>query len=192
VPLSQNDATFWRLRQTGSCLPDLKIARFIERMLLRRAEDLPQGGLGYTNWSYTASGPKRSRVAAESASDRGTTRISTRDIQPSLTHWLRYPKKPSLTARSLLDELGRPSLKALQNYGSSTARRFYYAFDVMILAGKDVMNEPLIARREQEGGKWLERVVASRLQQAIASMPHFGVCWQKAIVLWFVCWIDKR
>jgi ATP-dependent DNA ligase len=40
------------------------------------------------------------------------------------------------------DESGRPSFSALQNYASS-ARLLYYVFDVMILAGKDVMNEPL-------------------------------------------------
>ena len=47
-----------------------------------------------------------------------------------------------------LDESGRPSFNSLQNYGSSTARLFYYAFDVMIFSGQDVMNEPLAARRE--------------------------------------------
>jgi bifunctional non-homologous end joining protein LigD len=46
-----------------------------------------------------------------------------------------------------LDALGRPSFSALQN-GSATAPLVYYVFDVMILAGTDVMNEPLTVRRE--------------------------------------------
>ena len=36
-----------------------------------------------------------------------------------------------------LDQKGRPSFNALQN-GSDRGGIFYYAFDVMILAGKDV------------------------------------------------------
>jgi bifunctional non-homologous end joining protein LigD len=46
-----------------------------------------------------------------------------------------------------LDDLGRPSFNALQN-GSSIAPLIFYAFDVMILAGRDVMNETLTVRRE--------------------------------------------
>ena len=37
-----------------------------------------------------------------------------------------------------LDESGRPSFSALQNYGLNTAALLYYVFDVMILTGKDV------------------------------------------------------
>jgi bifunctional non-homologous end joining protein LigD len=43
------------------------------------------------------------------------------------------------------DEDGRPSFNALQNYGSAPV--VYYVFDVMVLGGRDVMQEPLIARR---------------------------------------------
>ena len=42
-----------------------------------------------------------------------------------------------------LDEDGRPSFNALQNYGSSSAPVVYYVFDVMVLAGRDVTREPL-------------------------------------------------
>ena len=47
-----------------------------------------------------------------------------------------------------LDESGRPSFNALQDRGSSAAPVVYYVFDVMILAGRDVMNEALNVRRE--------------------------------------------
>jgi bifunctional non-homologous end joining protein LigD len=33
-----------------------------------------------------------------------------------------------------LDEAGRPSLNAIQNYGSSTGPLFYYVFDVMVVS----------------------------------------------------------
>jgi bifunctional non-homologous end joining protein LigD len=44
-------------------------------------------------------------------------------------------------------ESGRPSFNALQNYGSNAAPLLYYVFDVMILTGKVVTNEPLDNRR---------------------------------------------
>jgi bifunctional non-homologous end joining protein LigD len=37
-----------------------------------------------------------------------------------------------------LDEAGRPSFNALQNYGSSRTPILYYVFDVMVLDGHDV------------------------------------------------------
>jgi ATP-dependent DNA ligase len=47
-----------------------------------------------------------------------------------------------------LEEAGRPSVSALQNYGSSEMPIPYYIFDVMVLEGVDVMREPLSRRRE--------------------------------------------
>jgi bifunctional non-homologous end joining protein LigD len=47
-----------------------------------------------------------------------------------------------------LDDDGRPSFNILQNYGSSKAPVLYFVFDVMVLAGRDVMREPLEMRRE--------------------------------------------
>jgi bifunctional non-homologous end joining protein LigD len=46
-----------------------------------------------------------------------------------------------------LDSAGRPSFNALQNHGSAKSPVFYYVFDLMVLAGKDVMGETLDARR---------------------------------------------
>jgi ATP-dependent DNA ligase len=46
-----------------------------------------------------------------------------------------------------LDLDGRPSFNVLQNYGSSPGPLFYYVFDVMVVAGRDVMALPLEARR---------------------------------------------
>ena len=65
-----------------------------------------------------------------------------------------------------LDEEGRPSFSALQNYGSSTTPLLYFAFDVMVLAGKDVTDEPLGARRVL-----LEEKVLSKLKEPIRYSP---------------------
>jgi len=48
-----------------------------------------------------------------------------------------------------LDESGHPSFNALQNYGASKAPLLYYVFDVMVLAGVDIMGEPITARRQR-------------------------------------------
>src|SRR5438445_2152894 len=45
------------------------------------------------------------------------------------------------------DETGKPSFNVLQNYGSSPTAIFYYAFDVLVLRGRDVISEPPVARR---------------------------------------------
>ena len=45
------------------------------------------------------------------------------------------------------DESGRPSFNALQNYSSAAGPVIFYVFDVMVLAGKDVMPEPLERRQ---------------------------------------------
>jgi ATP-dependent DNA ligase len=46
------------------------------------------------------------------------------------------------------DEAGLPSFNALQNTGSLPAPVLYYVFDIMMLAGVEVMSQPLHARLE--------------------------------------------
>jgi DNA ligase D-like protein (predicted ligase) len=60
------------------------------------------------------------------------------------------------------DDDGRPSFNALQNYGSAPAPVIYYVFDVMVLAGRDVMREPLEKRREL-----LEQKVLPKLSEPV-------------------------
>jgi ATP-dependent DNA ligase len=50
-----------------------------------------------------------------------------------------------------LDEAGKPSFNPLQNYGSSKADLIYYIFDLMVLARKDAIAEPLAKRRDLLG-----------------------------------------
>lgn len=60
-----------------------------------------------------------------------------------------------------LDDDGRPSFNILQNYGSSKAPVLYFVFDVMVLAGRVVMHEPLEARRELLEKKILPKLAGS-------------------------------
>jgi bifunctional non-homologous end joining protein LigD len=65
-----------------------------------------------------------------------------------------------------LDESGRPSFNALQNFGSAKTPIFYCVFDLMILKGRDVMSETLDARRDL-----LESEVLPHLNEPIRSSP---------------------
>ena len=65
-----------------------------------------------------------------------------------------------------VDDSDRPSFNALQNAGTSTASVFYYAFDVLVLAGRDLTHEPLEARR-----RLLEKSVLAKLNDPVRQSP---------------------
>src|SRR5690349_18351989 len=60
--------------------------------------------------------------------------------------------------------------KPLQNYASSGVQILYFVFDVMILRGRNVMREPLPARREL-----LEREILPKLAEPVAYLAPFEV-----------------
>ena len=66
-----------------------------------------------------------------------------------------------------LDGDGRPSFNSLQNYGSSAGPLLYYVFDVMILCGRNVMDETLETRRSL-----LEEHVLPKLDEPIRYSPE--------------------
>ena len=68
-----------------------------------------------------------------------------------------------------LDEDGRPSFNLLQNYGSSKTPLIYCAFDVMVLAGQNVMGESLETRRSL-----LKNRVLSELDEPVRYSPRTG------------------
>ena len=123
-------------------------ARFFEPMLLQRKERLPEG----VDWlyeikldGYRALAIKNdSRVALRSRNDNDfSLRYPT--IVKSLAA---LPDETIIDGEVVaFDETGKPSFNVLQNYGSSPTAIFYYAFDVLVLRGRDVMSEPLVARR---------------------------------------------
>ena len=71
-----------------------------------------------------------------------------------------------------LDDDGRPSFNALQNYGSAPAPVVYYVFDVMVLAGRNVMREPLEKRRELLEQKVLPKLLGAGPVRELRSTPN--------------------
>jgi ATP-dependent DNA ligase len=57
-----------------------------------------------------------------------------------------------------LDAKGKPSFNTLQNYGTSHGPILYYVFDLLILAGRNVMAETLERRRALLEAKILPRL----------------------------------
>jgi len=153
-------------------MPDHKIhAHFIEPMLLLRTETLPTGH----DWIYEL---KFDGFRAEAIKSSGKLHFRSRNDKDfngryrSIVQALAaMPDETVIDGEIVaMDESGRPSFKALQNYGSGSAVLLYYVFDVMILAGKDVMDEPTSVRRDL-----LRRSVLSRLDDPIRESPEFNV-----------------
>jgi DNA ligase D-like protein (predicted ligase) len=139
-------------------------AGFVEPMLLLRADTLPDDR---ARWEYQLKFDGYRAIAFKSA---GKVHLRSRNDNDFS---IRYPavvrglaKLPNETVIDgelvALDEDGRPSFSALQNYGSSDISVIYYVFDVMILAGRDVKAETLEARRDL-----LERNVLPKLAEPV-------------------------
>ena len=144
-------------------------AHFIEPMLLLRTETLPTG----SDWVYEL---KFDGFRAQAIKTGGKVLLRSRNDKdfngryPSIVRAL--PAMPEETVVDgeivALDESGRPSVNALQNHGSGAANLVYYVFDVMIMAGKDVMALPTAERREL-----LREKVLSGLDEPIRESPEF-------------------
>jgi bifunctional non-homologous end joining protein LigD len=124
-------------------------ARFIEPMLLLRGETLPADG---SLWLYEVKFDGFRAVAFKTGSKVHLRSRNDKDFgakYPAIVKALAaMPNETVIDGEIVaLDESGRPSFNALQNYGSSGTPLLYYVFDVMMLAGKDVMAEPLARRR---------------------------------------------
>jgi bifunctional non-homologous end joining protein LigD len=126
------------------------VARFIEPMLLLRTDALPNDTArweyqlkldGYRAIAYKT----RGRVHLRSRNDNDFTRR-----YPSVVNGLAdLPNETVIDGEVVaLDDDGRPSFNILQNYGSAKAPVVYFVFDLMILAGREVMHQPLTARRD--------------------------------------------
>jgi bifunctional non-homologous end joining protein LigD len=117
-------------------------------MLLLPTEQLPAG----PKWVYEL---KPDGFRAEAIKSGGRVQLRSRNNKdfngkyPAIVGALAaIPDETVIDGEIVaLDSSGRPSFSGLQNYGSGETQLFYYAFDVMILEGRDVMAEPLIARR---------------------------------------------
>ena len=138
-------------------------ARFIEPMLLLRSDSLPSGD----KWLYEL---KLDGYRAIAFKRKGTVHLRSRNDNDFS---VRYPgvvkaleKLPDDTVIDgeivAFDEEGRPSFNALQNFGSAPGPVEYFVFDLMVLAGQDVMREPLEKRRQL-----LEKKVLPKLREPV-------------------------
>jgi bifunctional non-homologous end joining protein LigD len=138
-------------------------ARFIDPMLLLRTDSLPAG----EQWLYEL---KLDGYRAIGFKRNGAIHLRSRNDND---FGARYPavveslaKLPNNTVIDgeivAFDQEGRPSFNVLQNYGSAPAPVVFYVFDVMVLAGVNVMRESLLKRREL-----LERKVLPKLPEPV-------------------------
>jgi DNA ligase D-like protein (predicted ligase) len=118
-------------------------------MLLLRTEALPEG----SEWQYEL---KLDGYRAIAIKTEGKVQLRSRnnnDFSSRYQHIARalgpLPTDTVVDGEVVaFDESGRPSFNALQNYGSSEVPIFYFAFDLLILAGQDLRSETLDTRRE--------------------------------------------
>jgi|SRR5215467_14355613 len=149
-------------------MPDKVKARFIEPMLLQRTERLP-GGDG---WLYEV---KLDGYRALAIKSGGKVQLRSRNDNDFAMRYASISKAlatmPDETVIDgevvAVDGDGRPSFNSLQNYGSSAGPLLYYVFDVMILCGRNVMDETLETRRSL-----LEEHVLPKLDEPIRYSPE--------------------
>jgi bifunctional non-homologous end joining protein LigD len=139
-------------------------AGFIEPMLLLRTETLPDEP---ARWEYQLKLDGYRAIAFKTGGKLYLRSRNDNDFSGRYPGVLRgLAKLPNETVIDgeivALDDDGRPSFNALQNYSSPKIPIIYYVFDVMVLAGRDVKADTLEARR-----KLLERNVLPKLAEPV-------------------------
>lgn len=137
-------------------------------MLLLRTERLPQG----SDWLYEL---KLDGFRAIAAKADGRVRLWSRNEKdfgrkyPNIVNALaNLPDNTVIDGEIVaLDESGKPSFSALQNYAPALTLIVYYVFDVMILAGRDLRAERLDRRREL-----LAEITALHLREPVRLSPE--------------------
>ncbi len=132
-------------------------------MLLVRTEKLPEG----QDWLYELKLDGYRSIAFKTGGKVYLLSRNNKDFNrtyPGIVKALaNMPDETAIDGEVVaLDETGRPSFSALQNYGSNHIPLVYYVFDVMVLEGVNVMREPLSRRREL-----LERKILPHLIEPI-------------------------
>jgi bifunctional non-homologous end joining protein LigD len=115
-------------------------SRLIEPMRLLRTEKLPEG----PDWQYERKLDGYRALAIKSV---GRVQLRSRNDNDFSTRYSGIVKAlasmPDETVVDgevvALDESGKPSFNALQNYGSGGATLNFYLFDVLVLKGQDVI-----------------------------------------------------
>jgi bifunctional non-homologous end joining protein LigD len=143
-------------------------ARFIEPMLLQRAQSLPEG----PEWSYEV---KLDGYRALGIKTNGNVLLRSRNNKDFnskypgvVTALQRLPDETVIDGEIVaLDGSGRPSFNLLQKVGPSKATVVYYIFDVLVLGGQSLMAEPMWKRREI-----LQAQVLPRLNDPVRESPQ--------------------
>jgi ATP-dependent DNA ligase len=142
-------------------------AHFFEPMLLLATNSLPEG----KEWEYEVKLDGYRAIAFKSNNSVHLRSRNNKDFgvrYPAITSALqKLPDETVIDGEVIaFDDSGRPSFNTLQNFASSTIPIFYYAFDLLILGGKDVRFKPLERRREL-----LKTKVLSKLHEPIRYSP---------------------
>src|SRR4051794_2440622 len=119
-------------------------ATFIEPMLLLRSTELPDG----PGWIHELKLDGYRAIAIKSGARVQLRSRNDNDFRlryPAITKALQaLPDETVIDGEIVaLDEAGHPSFNILQNYGSTKTEILYYVFDVLVLAGRNVMSESL-------------------------------------------------
>ena len=124
-------------------------ASFIEPMLLLPTTTLPEAA----GWVYELKLDGYRAVAFKTGGRVQLRSKNNKDFNrkyPGVADALRSLPDETVVDGEIvaLDESGRPSFNALQNYGSSKVPILYYVFDILVLAGRDLTSQPLEKRRD--------------------------------------------
>jgi DNA ligase D-like protein (predicted ligase) len=134
-------------------------ARFAEPMQCLAVTNLPEG----PDWEYELKFDGYRALGIKSA---GRARLISRNGNdfsvrfPSIANALsNLPDETVVDGEVVaLDETGRPSFNVLQNYNHAATPLQFYAFDLLHLAGKNLLDRPLDERRELLRAKVMPRM----------------------------------
>jgi DNA ligase D-like protein (predicted ligase) len=167
--MAGSNAGFQHSPRPRSCDTGTQVtkAHFVEPMLLLRTSELPHGD----GWLYELKFDGFRAIGFKSGGSNHLRSRNDRDFSckyPMIASALSgLPSETVIDGEIVaLDEQGRPSFNALQNYGSFQSPLLYYVFDVMILAGRDITREPLARRRELLASR-----VVPKLSEPIRDSP---------------------
>jgi DNA ligase D-like protein (predicted ligase) len=125
-------------------------AGFVDPMLLLRTDTLPDES---ARWDYQLKFDGYRAIAFKTQGNVHLRSRNNKDFSrryPAVVRGLAgLPNETAIDGELVaLDEGGRPSFSALQNYDPSSTTVVYYVFDVMVLSGRDVTMQTLEARRQ--------------------------------------------